>query len=89
MQLLAMPQDRVDRGLLASQKGYDKCGSRGAEQLCARRRDHPFRTCARCGTATHWTPRTAPSDRMGVNMRLFEPEDWQHLPVRKVDGASF
>lgn len=48
-----------------------------------------FHTCARCGTATHWTPLTAPRDRMGVNMRLFEPADWQHLPVRRVDGASF
>lgn len=48
-----------------------------------------FRSCARCGTATHWTPLSAPPDRMGVNMRLFDPEDWVHLPVRKVDGASF
>ena len=45
--------------------------------------------CATCGSPTHWTPRTAPPDRMGVNMRMFDPEEWQHLPVREVDGASF
>lgn len=45
--------------------------------------------CAKCGPMTHWTPLAAPPDRMGVNMRMFEPGDWQHLPIRKVDGASF
>ena len=45
--------------------------------------------CGTCGIASHWTPITAPPDRMGVNMRLFDPADWQHLPVQKVDGASF
>ncbi|WP_417619785.1 GFA family protein [Parasphingorhabdus sp.] len=45
--------------------------------------------CAICGSHTHWTPRTAPPDRMGVNMRIFDYTDWQHLPVRAVDGARF
>lgn len=45
--------------------------------------------CATCGCATHWTPLTAPPDRMGVNMRMFDFADWQHLPVRHVDGARF
>ncbi|MEH6660432.1 MAG: GFA family protein [Parasphingorhabdus sp.] len=45
--------------------------------------------CKTCGVPTHWTPRTAPPDRMGVNVRMFEADDWQHLPVRDVDGASF
>ena len=45
--------------------------------------------CATCGTHTHWTPRTAPPGRMGVNMRIFDPVKWKHLPVRTVDGASF
>ncbi|WP_108811214.1 GFA family protein [Sphingorhabdus sp. Alg231-15] len=44
--------------------------------------------CKHCGSHTHWTPRTAPPDRMAVNMRIFDPVDWQHLPVREVDGAS-
>lgn len=45
--------------------------------------------CRTCGIQTHWTPITAPPDRMGVNMRLFDPADWDHLPVQDVDGASF
>ena len=45
--------------------------------------------CRTCGSHTHWTPITAPPQRMGVNMRMFVPEDWRHLPVLKVDGASF
>ncbi len=44
--------------------------------------------CAICGSHTHWTPLTPPPDRMGVNMRMFDCEDWQNLPVREVDGAS-
>ncbi len=44
--------------------------------------------CRRCGMTSYWTPLTAPPERMGVNMRLFEPEGWAHLPVRHVDGAS-
>lgn len=46
-------------------------------------------SCTTCGCFSHWTPRTAAADRMGVNMRMFTPEDWQHLPVRDVDGASY
>ncbi|PHR95386.1 MAG: aldehyde-activating protein [Oceanobacter sp.] len=45
-------------------------------------------TCKRCGCFTHWTPLTASPDQMGVNMRMFDPADWHHLPVREVDGAS-
>lgn len=45
--------------------------------------------CAKCGSHTHWTPLTAPPDRMGLNMRIFDFALWQNLPVRKVDGASF
>ncbi|MEY4269440.1 MAG: hypothetical protein RLZZ58_656 [Pseudomonadota bacterium] len=45
--------------------------------------------CRTCGIATHWTPLPGtPPDRMGVNVRLFEPEVWQSLPVRRVDGRS-
>lgn len=45
--------------------------------------------CSMCGSSTHWTPRSAPPGRMGVNMRIFDPQRWQHLPERQVDGASF
>ncbi len=45
--------------------------------------------CKTCGITTHWTPITAPPDRMGVNARLFDPELWHHLPVIHCDGASY
>ncbi|VAV96183.1 hypothetical protein MNBD_ALPHA04-667, partial [hydrothermal vent metagenome] len=45
--------------------------------------------CRTCGCVTHWTPITAPPDRMGVNMRMFDWNDWNHIPVIEVDGASF
>ncbi len=44
--------------------------------------------CGICGCPTHWTPITAPPDRMGVNMRIFGPHEWSHIPVTQVDGAS-
>ena len=45
--------------------------------------------CRHCGIATHWTPITAPLDRMGLNARMFSREVWENLPVEYVDGASF
>lgn len=42
-----------------------------------------------CGCTTHWTPLISGYDRMGVNLRMFDPALWDHLPRRKVDGASF
>ena len=45
--------------------------------------------CTTCGSHTHWTPLTAPPERMGVNMRIFDLGSWGHLPVTEVDGASF
>ena len=39
--------------------------------------------CRTCGIPTHWTPLTAPPDRMGVNIRLFVPELWSDIPDRK------
>lgn len=45
--------------------------------------------CRHCGIATHWTPITAPDDRMGLNARMFDREVWEGLPVEYVGGASF
>tara|TARA_R110000772_G_scaffold134490_4_gene243032 strand:- start:1061 stop:1408 length:348 start_codon:yes stop_codon:yes gene_type:complete len=45
--------------------------------------------CKTCGSTTHWTPLTAPPDRMGINMRLFDRELWQEAKISEVDGASF
>jgi len=45
--------------------------------------------CPTCGCATHWTAVDPNYDRMGVNLRMFEPALWQDLPRRFIDGASF
>ncbi len=45
--------------------------------------------CPHCGTTTHWMPLAddAP-DRMGVNMRLFEPGDMRGIEVRYGDWRN-
>ena len=46
--------------------------------------------CRHCGIVTHWTPLTDPPyERMGVNARLFEPETFEDVPVKQVDGRSW
>lgn len=45
--------------------------------------------CAKCGCVTHWTAIDPAYERMGVNVRMFEPEVWADLPRKFVDGASF
>lgn len=45
--------------------------------------------CAHCGCVTHWTAIDDTYQRMGVNLRMFDPALWQDLPRRFVDGASF
>lgn len=46
--------------------------------------------CGTCGNTSHWTALDdASSDRMAVNLRLFDPGLWVHLPRRLIDGASF
>ncbi|HEX9805830.1 MAG TPA: GFA family protein [Alteraurantiacibacter sp.] len=45
--------------------------------------------CPTCGCVTHWTPTDPAYPRMGVNLRMFEPELWRDLPRRFIDGASF
>jgi hypothetical protein len=45
--------------------------------------------CATCGCTTHWTPVDPDYPRMAVNLRMFEPELWQSLPRRFIDGASY
>ncbi|WP_164115306.1 GFA family protein [Sphingorhabdus sp. Alg239-R122] len=48
-----------------------------------------FWRCRHCGNATHWTALTAPEDRMGVNVRIFDRKLWQDVPLEQVDGASW
>ena len=45
--------------------------------------------CQICGCTTHWTPTDPNYLRVGVNLRMFEPELWRDLPRRLIDGASF
>ena len=45
--------------------------------------------CGRCGCTTHWSPNDPAYERMGVNLRLFDPEVWEPLPRRLIDGASW
>ena len=51
--------------------------------------------CDRCGCVTHWTATAAfvakvgIADRMGVNMRLFEPAQLSGLTLRFPDGRSW
>ena len=45
--------------------------------------------CGTCGCVTHWTAIDPGYDRIGVNLRMFDPALWQDLPRRFVDGASY
>ena len=45
--------------------------------------------CPTCGIITHWTSLDPTYDRMGINLRLFEPALWIALPRLQVDGASW
>jgi hypothetical protein len=45
--------------------------------------------CQTCGCITHWTAVDPAYERMGVNLRMFEPEVWAGLPRRHIDGASY
>ncbi|HYD23359.1 MAG TPA: GFA family protein [Croceibacterium sp.] len=45
--------------------------------------------CPTCACTTHWTSVDPGYPRMGINLRMFEPELWQDLPRRFVDGASY
>jgi hypothetical protein len=45
--------------------------------------------CRQCGCTTHWSAMDPAYERAGVNLRMFEPEVWEPLPRRFVDGASW
>jgi len=46
-----------------------------------------YHFCPACGSSTHWTALpNGPSERTGVNMRLFEPDGLEGLEVRFSDG---
>jgi hypothetical protein len=45
--------------------------------------------CPTCGVITHWNPVDPNYNRMGINLRLFDPKLWEALPRKFVDGASW
>ncbi len=45
--------------------------------------------CSTCGVITHWSPVDPDYDRMGINLRLFDPGLWEALPRQLIDGASW
>ena len=46
--------------------------------------------CPRCGSTTHWLPtENLDEDRMGVNMRLFEPAQLAGVEARTLDGRNW
>lgn len=44
--------------------------------------------CRRCGCVTHWEPLQRGSERMGVNIRNFDPGVVKSARIRHLDGAS-
>jgi len=45
--------------------------------------------CSTCGVITHWSQIDPDYDRMGINLRLFDPGLWEALPRQFIDGASW
>ena len=45
--------------------------------------------CPRCGSTTHLRAIDPAYDRMGVNLRLFDPAIWEAIDIRHVDGRSW
>ena len=48
-----------------------------------------FHRCTVCGCVTHWAPVDKQWPRMGVNMRMFQPEILAPLAVVSCDAASW
>lgn len=48
-----------------------------------------FVRCGRCGCVTHWRPMPGKrkTSKMGVNVRMFEPEALGPFRIRFLDGA--
>jgi hypothetical protein len=47
-----------------------------------------FVRCANCGCFVGWEPMRPPKNRMGVNMRNFDPAAIAGVRVRRFDGAT-
>ena len=45
--------------------------------------------CKHCGCVTHWEPLDPKlHPRMSVNIRNFDPKEWDELRIRRFDGAD-
>ena len=59
------------------------------------RRDIPdpvviMHSCTTCYTTTHWTlPEDFGQDRLGVNIRIFDPADCEGIEARFLDGRNW
>jgi hypothetical protein len=51
-------------------------------------RNVDFHRCRTCGCVTHWFPRSPSRDRLGVNMRLVDPEILAEAAIRHKDSAG-
>lgn len=47
-----------------------------------------FHRCANCGCVTHWAPRAAGRETLGINARLLPPELTAAARLRHKDGAG-
>ncbi|MBF0679026.1 MAG: GFA family protein [Devosia sp.] len=47
-----------------------------------------FHRCSTCGCVTHWYPRAASRDRLGINARLLDPAVLEGARVKQVDGGG-
>ena len=48
------------------------------------------RFCQKCGSTTHWVlTENQSGERMGVNMRLFQPEEIAGIEARTLDGHNW
>lgn len=47
-------------------------------------------SCTTCYATTHWTlPKESRQDRMGVNIRIFDPADCEGVEARFLDGRNW
>jgi hypothetical protein len=47
-----------------------------------------FHRCRACGCVTHWQSLDGTQKRMGINARMIDGMDWDHVRIRPFDGAS-
>ncbi|MBJ3786335.1 GFA family protein [Devosia sediminis] len=51
-------------------------------------RNVDFHRCTKCGCVTHWWPRKAGRDRLGINIRLFDQALIEGAKIHHKDSAG-